>query len=106
MNFYGYTAIATAMEQASTGSDQPPTQLRRPDPEPASPHGFTAPAGVDPRLSAWLDEQEKRARRRKKRLKKQRQEARKVQNQPWFWPTVTIGGTLLLILSAAAFRGR
>ena len=73
--------------------------------------GYTLPSAssggsVDPRLAAFLDEQEKREKRRKRRLKKQKREAAKIQNQPWFYPAVIGGGTLFIILFTAALRGR
>jgi hypothetical protein len=77
--------------------------------------GYTLPSAPsggasDPRLAARLAEQEaateRRAKRRKRQRRKQKREAEQIQNQPWFYPTVIGGGTLLVILFAAATRRR
>ena len=72
---------------------------------PPPPSGGTS----DPRLAAWLDEQEaakeRRAKRRKRQRRKRKREAEKIQNQPWFYPTVFGTTTLLIILLGSAFRG-
>ena len=91
---------------------QEPKKVSKPAPSvPSSPHaGYTLPSAPpapsggasDPRLAAWLDEQEaakeRRAKRRKRQRRKQKREAEKIQNQPWFYPTLIGAGTLLVIV--------
>ena len=101
-----YKLSEKAKEAATPSGASPP-------PAASSPHaGYTlppappAPAGgaSDPRLAAWLDEQEaakeRRAKRRKRQRRKQKREAEKIQNQPWFYPTMIGAGTLLAIVLA------
>ena len=114
---YGQSSVAAWNIIAKTSA---PSSVATPASSPSSPGdwtasshhaGYTLPSvssggSVDPRLAAFLDEQEKREKRRKRRLKKQKREAAKIQNQPWFYPAVIGGGTLFIILFSAALRGR
>ena len=110
---YGFSNVAAWNMIAKTSA---PSSVSKPAPSvPSSPHaGYTlpsapaAPAGgeIDPRLAAFLDEQEKREKRRKRRLKQEKREAAKIQNQPWFYPTVIGASTLFIILLTAATRRR
>ena len=115
MQTYGYFTDEHLTARATYGQEQKKVPKPAP-PAPAAPShhaGYTLPSAPsggasDPRLAAWLDEQEaakeRRAKWRKRRLKQQRREAEQIQNQPWFYPTVIGGGTLLVILFAAAIR--
>ena len=110
---YGYNASyltgRATYNQGQEGNSVTPSAPPAPS-VPSSYHaGYTLPSAPsggasDPRLAAWLDEQEaakeRRAKRRKRQRRKQKREAEKLQNQPWFYPTLIGAGTLLAIVLA------
>ena len=114
---YGQSSVAAWNIIAKTSA---PSSVATPAPSASSPGdwtasshhaGYTLPSAssggpVDPRLAAFLDQQEQREKRRKRQRRKQKREAAKIQNQPWFYPTMIGSGTLLVILFAAALRRR